>query len=556
MAFITDLFTSTTIAHTLFIFGLVACLGLLLGSLRFKGISLGVAGVLFSGLLFGHFGIAIDHEILDFAREFGLILFVYTIGLQVGPGFFSSFKRDGLTLNLLAVFIVICGALIAAAFALWGGIPLPAAAGLFSGATTNTPSLAAAQQALKDIPGLMPEAGKLPALGYAVAYPFGIVGIIITMLLIRFLLRINPSQDASTYAEMHARMNPKLEVIDLRVENSNLHGLQLKNIPSLNDSGVVISRVYHEGVLQAALPATTIHLGDIIRAVGPRDKLNDLRVIIGTETQLDLRGTKGHTIARRVIVSRTAMSGKTIAELDARQRYGVTITRLTRSDMELPVTPDITVNFADTLMAVGDEDAVRKFAAEMGDSPKELNHPQLIPVFLGIVLGVLLGTFPFHIPGIPSAVKLGLAGGPLVVAILLSRLGRLGPLVWYMPAAANIMLREVGITLFLACVGLKAGDQFVKTLVQGDGLYWMAAGTAITLVPLLAAAFWARLKLKMNYLTLCGLLAGSMTDPPALAFANQMVPSSAQVVAYASVYPVVMLLRVICAQCLIIFFMR
>ncbi len=556
MSFISDLITSNTVAHSIFIFGLVACLGLLFGNFRVKGISLGVAGVLFSGLLFGHFGITIDHEILDFAREFGLILFVYTIGLQVGPGFFSSFKRDGLTLNLIAVFVVVFGAVIAAAFALWGGIPLPAAAGLFSGATTNTPSLAAAQQAMKDIPGLSPDAAKLPALGYAVAYPFGIVGIIITMLVIRFLLRINPSKDASEYADVHAKMNPKPEVIDLKVENPNLEGLPVKNIPALNETGVVISRVYHQGVLQAALPKTVVHVGDIIRAVGPREKLNDLRVIIGSETQLDLRGTLGQTVARRVIVSRTAMAGKTIAELDARQRYGVTITRLTRSDVEVPVTPDITVNFADTLMAVGDDDAVRKFAAEMGDSPKELNHPQLIPIFLGIVLGVLLGTLPFHLPGIPSPVKLGLAGGPLVVAILLSRLGRLGSLVWYMPQAANTMLREVGITLFLACVGLKAGDQFVKTLVQGDGLYWMAAGTAITLIPLLIAAFWARLKLKMNYLTLCGLLAGSMTDPPALAFANQITPSSAQVVAYASVYPVVMLMRVICAQCLIIFFMR
>lgn len=556
MQFVIDLFTSETIAHTLFIFGLVIALGLVLGSFRIRGIALGVAGVLFSGLLFGHFKVPMNHEILEFAREFGLILFVYTIGIQVGPGFFSSLKRDGLQLNALAAFIVITGALIAAAFHLWGGVPLPAAAGLFSGATTNTPSLAAAQQALKDIPNLPPEAVKMPALGYAVSYPFGIVGIILSMILVRALFRIDPSKDAASYADFHARMNPKPVVMDFRVENPNLDGLTVKKIPALNEQGVVISRVIHDGTAHAALPDTVVRLGDTIRAVGPRERLEQFRVIIGSETHMDLRGTKGHIVARRVVVSRADSAGKTIAELSARQRYGVTITRLSRGDVEVPVTPGLVINFADTLMAVGEQEAVKKFASDMGDSAKELNHPQLIAVFAGIVAGIVIGVMPFHLPGIPSPVKLGLAGGPLVVAIVLSRIGRLGPLIWYMPPAANYMLREVGITLFLACVGLRSGDRFVETLVAGDGFYWMFAGAVITTVPLLLAALWARIRMKMNYLTLCGLLAGSMTDPPALAFANQITPSSAQVVSYASVYPAVMLLRVICAQCLVIFLMR
>lgn len=556
MQFLIDLFTSQTVAHTLFIFGLVIASGLVLGSFRVKGIALGVAGVLFSGLIFGHFKVPMNHEILEFAREFGLILFVYTIGIQVGPGFFASLKRDGLALNSIAAFIVISGALIAAAFSIWGGVPLPAAAGIFSGATTNTPSLAAAQQALKEVAELPAEAMKLPALGYAVSYPFGIVGIIISMLIIRMVFRIQPAHDAAEYAEHHARMNPKPVVMDIRVENPNLDGLTVRKIPALNEQGVVISRVVHDGTTHAALPGAVIRIGDIIRAVGPKDKLDELRVIIGSETHMDLRGTKGRIIARRVVISKTSAAGKTLSELSARQRYGVTVTRLLRGDVEVPVTPNLVINYADTLMAVGEEEAIKKFASDMGDAPRELNHPQLIAVFTGIVLGIVAGVIPFHLPGIPSPVKLGLAGGPLVVAIILSRIGRVGPLVWYMPPAANYMLREVGITLFLACVGLRSGDKFVETLTAGDGLYWMFAGAVVTTVPLLIAGFWAKFKMKMNYLSLCGLLAGSMTDPPALAFANQISPSSAQVVAYASVYPAVMLLRVICAQCLIIFLMR
>lgn len=556
MTFIFDLFTRDSAAHTLFILGLVIVLGLILGSLRFRGISLGVAGVLFSGLLLGHLKVPMNAAILEFGRELGLILFVYTIGLQVGPGFFASIRREGLRLNILAACVVTAGALLTAAFHLWGGLPLPAAAGIFSGATTNTPSLAAAQQALKEFPGMSQESILMPALGYAVSYPFGIIGMILSMILLRFLFRIEPLREAESYSRIHEKNNPKLAVMDFKIENPEIHGLALRKVSALNQPGVVISRVIHEGAACAALPNTVLHLGDTLRAVGPAELLGSFKVSIGSETRMDFRGTQGHLVARRVIVSRAAAAGRTIAELAARQRYGVSITRILRSDVELPVTPELVIHYADEMTAVGKEEQLKKFASDMGDSVKELHHPQLISIFAGIVAGIVVGMIPLSLPGIPSPVKLGLAGGPLVVAILLSRVGRWGPLLWYMPPAANTMLREMGIALFLACVGLMSGGRFAETLMAGQGAVWMAAGAAITVLPIFFAALWARLVFKMNYLTLCGFLAGSMTDPPALAFANQMAPSGAQVVSYAAVYPAVMILRVIAAQCLVIFLMR
>lgn len=552
MESLSGLFHLDAVAQSLMVLACVIAFGLVLGSIRIFGISLGVAGVLFSGILFGHFDVTIVPETAEFVREFGLILFVYTIGMQVGPGFFASLKKDGASLNVLAVWIVLSGAVITVLLSRWGNIPFPVAAGMFSGATTNTPSLAAAQQALKEIPGITADALKMPGLGYAVCYPFGIVGIILTMIAVRAGFKIDPKKEAEKYACHAAKSKPPLEVIDLKVENANLDGRMIDQLP-LPEKGVVLSRVMHEGIPQIALPDSRLFIGDVVRAVGAKEQLEDLKIIIGREVKIDWGTLTQKIITQRVIVTRREVAGKTLEDLDP-FLYGVTVTRISRSEIEFPASPEIEINFADTLMVVGEERAIQKFSSIVGNSVKQLNHPELVPIFVGIAAGVLLGSWPFQIPGMPVPIKLGLAGGPLIVAILLSRIGRIGKLIWYMPVSANFMLREIGISLFLASVGLRSGGKFAEILFEGQGLYWMFCGALITVVPLALAALWMRLKSRMNYLTICGLLAGSMTDPPALAFANQIAPSSAQVVSYAAVYPMVMLLRVVCAQVLVILF--
>lgn len=544
---------AASVAHSVLILALVTAGGLALGSIRVVGVSLGVAGVLFVGLMFGHVGLGIPHEVLEFVREFGLILFVYTIGIQVGPGFVSSLRRQGMRLNLLAASIVLGGAIIAVALHVLADVPMPASVGLFSGGTTNTPSLAAAQQALRE--KTTDDAIRaLPGLGYAISYPFGVLGIILTMLVLRALFRINVQEEARMFLSSQEQDKPGLAVMNLVVQNQNLDGMELKSIPFPQDSGVVISRVLHEGRLHVAHPHMRLAVGDTILAVGPREKLNELRIIVGCETNVDLQEVPSHITSRRLIVTKKEAVGRTVDELDLIKRYGVTITRVARADIELPVSPAVRLQFGDTVMAVGESEAIDRAAEELGNSPKQLNHPMLIPMFVGISLGVILGSWPVFLPGMPAPVKLGLAGGPLLVALILSRVGKIGPLVWYMPISANFMLREVGISLFLACVGLKSGDRFMETLTAGDGFKWMALATLITMVPILVVGVVARGVLKMNYLSACGLLAGSMTDPPALAFVTHGTGSEGPSIAYATVYPLTMLLRVLCAQVLVLYF--
>jgi putative transport protein len=556
MDFIMTLFTADTVAHSVLIFSLVAALGLLLGSIKIFGVKLGVAGVLFSGILFGHFGYSVNKEVLEFCREFGLILFVYTVGIQVGPGFFSSLKRDGLSLNLMAAFVVAAGAAIAVALSIFGNIPIAAAVGMFSGATTNTPSLGAAQQALGSIPGVSPETLKLPGLGYAVSYPFGILGIIITMIITRIIFRVNVSREVDAHAVVEAKKNAPLAVRNIRVDNVNLNGVAITNIPEIDVSGLVVSRVMHDNKVKVASAETKIYTGDVLYVVGIKERIDAFETVVGSRSDIDIRQVKSNIVAQRLIVTKPDIVGKTIGQLNIWERYGITVTRVSRTEVEFPVSPELQLHYADTLMAVGEEDDIKEFSEEIGNSLKELNHPFVIPLFVGIALGVLVGSCPISLPGIPSPVKLGLAGGPLLVAIILSRIGHIGKLIWYMPISANFMLRELGIVLFLACVGIKSGDQFFNIIFHGQGLYWMACATLITLVPILLIAIFARLKLKMNYLSICGILAGSMTDPPALAFANGLAPSSAPAVAYATVYPLVMLLRVIFAQLIVLYFVH
>ncbi len=555
MDWLTALMTQDSVAHAVVILALVAAFGLALGSIKVFGINLGIAGVLFSGLIFGHFDLGINPEIQEFAREFGLILFVYSIGMQVGPGFLDSLKREGLPLNMMAAGIVLGGALIAVLISVFAGVEMPVAVGLFSGGTTNTPSLAAAQSALKELPVYTEEMGKLPGLGYAVAYPFGVIGIIITMLFVRIVFRIDRHREAQRFEAAQARGASSLMRMNMDVTNPNLNGLALGEIPTLAESGVVVSRILHNGAASIAGPETRISMGDVLLAVGSAEDLEKLRIIIGKKSATDLVSLPCAITTRRLIVTRKEVLGETADSLGLLEKYGVTLTRLRRGEVELVVKTGTRLSFGDTVLAVGTADSLDQAEKVLGNSAKKLNHPEVVPVFVGIVLGVVLGSFPLAIPGLPAAVKLGLAGGPLVVAILLSRIGRIGPLVWYMPSSANLMMRELGIVLFLACVGLKSGDRFVETLTQGQGFYWMGLATLITLLPLLATALIGRIFLRLNFMSLCGLLAGSMTDPPALAFACAANESDSPMVAYAAVYPLTMILRVLCAQFMVLLFM-
>lgn len=554
MTWFTNLIHGESIAHVVFVLSLVAALGLALGSLKIKGIGLGIAGVLFSGLAVGHFGITIPHEVLEFAREFGLILFVYTIGLQVGPGFFSSLKKQGLPLNLMAASIVLLGAIITVVIAKVAGVSMAAAVGLFSGATTNTPSLGAAQEAIRSLPDAPAGAAALPGLGYAVAYPFGIIGIILTMLVLRALFRIDLKKETADLLSRTGTKAAKLSRMNLLVTNGNLEGRRLEEIPVLSSLGIVVSRIHHAGVLDVAKPDDVIHVGDVLLAVGPQARLEELRIIVGEVSELDLHAMESHLVVRRVIVTKKAILGRQIQELAFLEDNDITVTRLTRAEVEISATPGQRLQFGDMLVIVGREEAVARVSKELGNSIKQLNHTELIPVFVGIALGVFFGSIPIAFPGIPAPVKLGLAGGPLLVAIILSRIGRIGPLLWYMPNNANFAIREIGIVLFLACVGLHSGEKFVDTLVHGDGLKWMLLAAIITVAPLLVVGLFGRLILKTNYVSLCGLLAGSMTDPPALAFANTVSGSDAPSISYATVYPLTMILRVVCAQLLVLIF--
>ncbi len=545
------------VAQGMLVLCAVAALGLALGSLKVRGLGLGIAGTLFVGIACGHFGLNIDPEVRGFLQEFGLIIFVYTIGIQVGPSFLTSLRRSGLPLNLLAMAVVVVGAVTTVALCLWLKVDLAAGVGIFSGATTNTPSLGAAQQALKSIGA--PEARVAsPGLGYAVCYPFGILGIIIAMLLVRWLGRISLPAETAAFREDQQAGRRAMETLSLVVENPNLVGLPIRAVPGREELQVVLSRIRRADRKEAETASldTVLGLGDQVLAVGTPENLEKLRVIVGSRSDEDLMDLPGPVKHTRVIVTRREVLGKHVGELALESVHGAVVARLTRADLEISGAVDVRLQFGDMVHLVGTQAALDSASKALGNSVTQLNHTKLIPVFLGICLGVLFGGIPFAIPGIPVPVRLGLAGGPLVVAIVLSRIGSVGPLLWYMPVNANVLLREFGIVLFLSCVGLRSGEQFVATLMSGQGFLWMGMGVVVTLVPLLLVALIARRFMRLNYLNLCGLLAGSMTDPPALAFAGTITGSDAPNVAYASVYPLTMLARIAVAQMIVLIFCR
>lgn len=553
MNWLTDIFLKDSTAHAVLVLALVISAGILVGKIRVRGVSFGIAGVLFVGILAAHLGLGIDPGTADFVKDFGLILFVYSIGLQVGPGFFASLQRQGLAVNLLAAAVVLLGVGLAVALGRLFSLPAGALVGLLAGAVTNTPSLGAAQQALVEVAGGSAAAARQAGLAYAVAYPFGVIGVILGMILIRRVFRISLGEERAACEQAQAGVFPAPESVSLEVANPQLDGRPLSALAGVIQAEFVVSRILRGQEVFTPVQDTPLRGGDVLLVVGARAVLDRLRLLVGKESAVDLKKVSGPLVSRHVLVSRKPVIGRTLAQLGLRRRYGVNITRIQRAGVEFVPSPAVRLQFGDRLTVVGGQDVVGQLAAELGNSPRQLDIPEILPIFLGMIAGVVLGSLPLPVPGLPMPLKLGLAGGPLLAAIVIGRFGNIGRFSSYVPRGASLMLREVGIVLFLACVGLRAGAGFVPALAGGSGLAWLGCGALVTLLPLALVAAFARLVLKTNYVELCGLLAGSMTDPPALAFANAHTGSDAPAVTYATVYPLVTLLRILSAQVLVLF---
>ena len=552
MDWLYSLFFGSSVAHAVLTFALVITVGILLGKIKIKGVSLGITWILFVGIIFSHFGMTVDNDVRHFVQEFGLILFVFSIGLQVGPGFFASFKHGGMTLVGCATAIVLLGVLTAYIIHVATGTPIPTMVGILSGAVTNTPGLGAAQQAYADASGVNDPS---IALGYAVAYPLGVVGIILSMIFIRYALRVDFKKEDEGLAEL-ANEQKLAEKVSVEFTNQIIEGRSVEYVRDLVNRQFVISRVMHpDGSITMADTDTKIHLGDRLWVICQAEDVEAVVAFLGHRVELTDEDWGNNTpnaelISRRILITKSSINGKKFSDLRLRTKYGITITRVNRAGMDLIPYQGLELQVGDRVMVVGPAKSVAKVADVLGNSLKKLDHPNLITIFVGIALGVLLGSIPLL--NVPQPVKLGLAGGPLIVAILIGRFGTHFHLVTYTTASANLMLREVGIALFLAAVGIGAGDGFVEAVVNG-GYRWIGYGFIITVGPILLVAIIARLRFKMNYYTLMGLIAGSTTDPPALAYANATAGNDMPAVGYSTVYPMVMFLRVLTAQIFILF---
>lgn len=552
MEWLYNLFMSNSIAHVVFTLSLVITLGIMLSRIKIAGISFGVTWILFVGIAAGHFGMTIEHETLHFIKEFGLILFVFSIGLQVGPGFFSSFKEGGIKMVGCAAVVVLLGCLTTYIIHLVTGTPLPTMVGVMSGAVTNTPGLGAAQQAYADATGIN---DPTIALGYAVAYPLGVVGIILSLIAVRFITRVNFAQEDKDLEAMKSEHSNVMRV-SVEFTNGALENQTIAHIRELINRSFVIARIMdNDGTIRIADGTSTLKLGDKIRVVCSPEDREAVIAFFGQEIEMSKEewgvtaDNQRQLVSRRIVITKREINGKKLSDLRLRTKYGINITRINRAGIDLIPYQGMELQIGDKIMIVGDEKAIEQVANVLGNSMKKLNEPQLLTIFIGIALGVLLGSIPLM--EIPQPVKLGLAGGPLILAILIGRYGPHFHLVTYTTMSANLMLREVGLALFLAAVGIGAGDGFVEAIV-GGGYRWILYGFIITVVPLLIVGLFARLKLKMNYYTLMGLMSGSVTDPPALGYANATAGNDMPAVGYATVYPVVMFLRVLCAQLLIL----
>lgn len=556
MNWLQDLLTNpNSIAHIVALYAFVISVGVLLGKIKFFGISLGVTFVLFVGILVGHFGFTGNTSILSFIQDFGLILFVFCIGLQVGPSFFSSFKKGGITLNLLAVGIVTLNIAVALAlyFALQGRVEIPMMVGILCGAVTNTPGLGAANEALQQLHYDGPEI----ATGYACAYPLGVMGIILSMILIRYICRINLNREAEEI-QREEDENPHLKpyTISLKVQNEALDGKSLLQVQNFLARNFVCSRIYQNGHIHIPNANTLLHVGDRMFIVCAEDDSEAISAFIGPKIDdVDWQATDKQDkpmVSRRILVTQPSINGKTLGEMHFSSMYGVNVTRVNRSGMDLFAARNLRLQVGDRVMMVGPQDAIERVAGVLGNQLKRLDHPNIVTIFVGILCGIIFGSLPIAVPGMPTPVKLGLAGGPLIISILIGRFGYKVKLVTYTTMSANLMLREVGLVLFLASVGIKAGGNFVQTVVGGDGLLYVLIGFLITFIPLIIIGVIARWHHRVNYYTLIGLIAGSTTDPPALAYSNQISGNDAPAVGYSTVYPLAMFLRILTARLLIL----
>lgn len=555
MNWLQDLLTNpNSIAHIVALYAFVIAAGVLLGKIKFFGISLGVTFVLFVGILAGHFGFTGNPAILSFVQDFGLILFVFCIGLQVGPSFFSSFKRGGITLNLLAVGIVFLNIAVALIlyFALQGRVDIPMMVGILCGAVTNTPGLGAANEALQQLHYQGPEI----AMGYACAYPLGVMGIILSMIIIRYICRVDVQRDSDEIQkEEEANPHMKPYTISLKVQNEALSGKTLSQVQNFLARDFVCTRIIQDGHMITPNANTVLRLGDRMFLVCAEDDSEAIMAFIGPKIEQDWDATNQQDkpmVSRRILVTQPNINGKTLGELHFSSMYGVNVTRVNRSGMDLFAARQLRLQVGDRVMVVGPQDAIERVANLLGNQLRRLDHPNIVTIFVGILCGILFGSLPIAIPGMPTPVKLGLAGGPLIISILIGRFGHKVKLVTYTTMSANLMLREVGLVLFLASVGIKAGENFVRMVVEGDGVLYVGLGFLITFIPLVITGIVARWHHRVNYFTLMGLIAGSNTDPPALAYANQIAGNDAPAVGYSTVYPLTMFLRILTAQLLVL----
>lgn len=555
MEWIVELFTGTSIAHTAFLYALVIAAGVLLGRVKIFGVSLGVTFVLFVGILMGHFGLAIDAPILNFMKEFGLILFVFSIGMQVGPGFFSSFKHEGIRLNFLAIAIIALNIIVTLAiYFLDGSIEMPMLVGILSGAVTNTPGLGAAEQALSQLyqDGIISEVPKI-ALGYAVAYPLGVIGIILAMILVRLIFRVKYADETAMIEKENADSLLIPHVVTYKVENKLIVGRTLSDLGVMINRNFVVSRIKRNDEIIIPNSDVVIEHNDLLLTVLSEPDEEALSAFIGPKIEMDWKAIPAPVVSRRILVSKEEFNGRKIGSLRLRMGYRLNVTRVNRAGVDLLASPNLSLQVGDRLTVVGKIEDIERLAERLGNSMQRLNQPNIFTIFIGILIGIVFGSIPFAIPGMPVPLKLGLAGGPLIVAILIGRYGYKMGLTTYTSTSANLMLREVGICMFLASVGIGAGSEFVATVKSG-GLMWILWGFLITFIPLLIVGLFGRGYYKLNYYTLSGLMAGSYTDPPALAYSNKVANNDAPAVAYSTVYPLSMFLRVLTAQILVLAF--
>lgn len=559
MDWLINLFTTTdSVAHIVLLYAIVIAVGVYLGKIKIGGISIGVTFVLFAGIAAGHIGFTAPTNILSFLQEFGLILFVFMIGLQVGPGFLESFRKGGITLNLLSTVMVVLNVIVMFAcyyifFDTSDPKNLPMMVGTLYGAVTNTPGLGAANETLYSIF----DKGEVPqiASGYACAYPLGVLGIIGATIAIKYIFGIKLEKEEEELAkEEEDNDDVKPHFMDLEVTNLYLEGKTLAQVHNFLNRDFVCSRILHDGHVSIPNGSTIFHIGDKLFVVCAENDAEAIIAFIGPTINVDWKKQDEPMVSKRILVTRSSINGKTLGQMHFSSAYGVNVTRVTRQGMDLFAIPSLSLQVGDCIMVVGPEDAVNRVAAVMGNSIKRLDAPNIATIFVGVFIGILFGSIPVAIPGIPVPIKLGIAGGPLIIAILIGRYGYKVHLVTYTTTSANMMLREIGLMLFLASVGIKAGDGFLETVIQGDGVKYVYTGFLITIIPILIIGIIARKKYKFNYFTIMGMIAGTYTDPPALAYANSICSKEAPSIGYSTVYPLSMFLRIFTAQIIVLFF--